>query len=107
MRKRKMKRLVWVFVLILIGAIIWLGYSLYKKNRESTLANENLYNQSLYELVYYMDNVKNYLAKATISTSPVSGAETLTNVWREANLAQTYLSMLPIQAHELENTEKF
>ena len=107
MRKRKFKRLVWVFVLILIGAIIWLGYSLYKKNRESTLANENLYNQSLYELVYYMDNVKNYLAKATISTSPVSGAETLTNVWREANLAQTYLSMLPIQAHELENTEKF
>ena len=107
MKKRKIKRLVWVFVLILIGAIIWLGYSLYKKNRESTLANENLYNQSLYELVYYMDNVKNYLAKATISTSPVSGAETLTNVWREANLAQTYLSMLPIQAHELENTEKF
>ena len=107
MRKRKLKRLVWIFVLILIGAIIWLGYSLYKKNKESTLANENLYNQSLYELVYYMDNVKNYLAKATISTSPVSGAETLTNVWREANLAQTYLSMLPIQAHELENTEKF
>ena len=107
MKKKNLKRLVWVFVLILIGAIIWLGYSLYKKNRESTLANENLYNQSLYELVYYMDNVKNYLAKATISTSPVSGAETLTNVWREANLAQTYLSMLPIQAHELENTEKF
>ena len=107
MRKRKTKRLVWIFVLILIGVIIWLGYSLYKKNRESTLANENLYNQSLYELVYYMDNVKNYLAKATISTSPVRGAETLANVWREANLAQTYLSMLPIQAHELENTEKF
>ena len=107
MKRRKLKRLVWIFVLILIGAIIWLGYSLYKKNKESALANENLYNQSLYELVYYMDNVKNYLAKATISTSASNGAETLTNVWREANLAQTYLSMLPIQANELENTEKF
>ncbi len=107
MKKRKLKRLVWIFVLILIIAIIVLGYNLYRKNRESTLANENLYNQSLYELVYYMDNVKNYLAKATISTSASIGAETLTNVWREANLAQTYLSMLPIQAHELENTEKF
>ena len=107
MKKKNLKRLVWIFVLIMISLIIWLGYSLYKKNKESTLANENLYNQSLYELVYYMDNVKNYLAKATISTSPASGAETLTNVWREANLAQTYLSMLPIQAHELENTEKF
>jgi len=104
---RKIKRFVWIFVLILIGTVIWLGYSLYKKNKESILANENLYNQSLYELVYYMDNVKNYLAKSTISTSASNGAETLTNVWREANLAQTYLSMLPIQAHELENTEKF
>ena len=107
MKKRKLKRLVWIFIIVLIIAIIVLGYNLYRKNRESTLANENLYNQSLYELVYYMDNVKNYLAKATISTSATNGAETLTNVWREANLAQTYLSMLPIQAHELENTEKF
>ena len=91
----------------LLGLVLFLGYNLYRKNRESTLANENLYNQSLYELVYYMDNVKNYLAKSTISTSAANGAETLTNVWRESNLAQTYLSMLPIQAHELENTEKF
>ena len=107
MKKRKLKRLVWIFIIVLIIAIIVLSYNLYRKNRESALANENLYNQSLYELVYYMDNVKNYLAKATISTSASIGAETLTNVWREANLAQTYLSMLPIQAHELENTEKF
>ena len=107
MKRRKMKILILIVIIFLIIAIIWLGYSLYKKNRESILANENLYNQSLYELVYYMDNVKNYLAKATISTSASNGAETLTNVWREANLAQTYLSMLPIQAHELENTEKF
>lgn len=96
-----------IFLFVLLGLVFFLSYNLYRKNRESTLANENLYNQSLYELVYYMDNVKNYLAKATISTSATNGAETLTNVWREANLAQTYLSMLPIQAHELENTEKF
>ena len=104
---KKLKRLVWIFVIILMITIAVLGYNLYKKNRESSLANENLYNQSLYELVYYMDNVKNYLAKSTISTSATNSAETLTNVWREANLAQTYLSMLPVQAHELENTEKF
>lgn len=96
-----------IFLFVLLGLVFFLSYNLYRKNRESTLANENLYNQSLYELVYYMDNVKNYLAKATISTSASIGAETLTNVWREANLAQTYLSMLPIQAHELESTEKF
>lgn len=104
----KKKIIIIIIILgILLGVIGFLGYKLYKKNKESVLASENLYNQSLYELVYYMDNVKNYLAKATISTSSVNGAETLTSLWREANLAETYLSMLPIESQDLENTEKF
>ena len=101
------KIIITIIIITLVGATIILGYNVYKKNKESTLASENLYNQSLYELLYYMDNVRNYLAKATISTSATNGAETLTNLWREANLAQTYLSMLPMQAQELESTEKF
>lgn len=107
MRGKNKKNIVWIVLIILIGIIIALGYNLNKKDKESILANENLYNQSLYELIYYMDNVQNYLAKSTISNSATHGAETLTNLWREANLAQTYLSMLPMQAQELENTEKF
>lgn len=107
MRGKNKKIIVWIVLIILIGIIIALGYNLNKKNKESILANENLYNQSLYELINYMDNVQNYLAKSTISNSATHGAETLTNLWREANLAQTYLSMLPMQAQELENTEKF
>ena len=42
-----------------------------------------------------------------ISSTPEHGAETLTKLWREANLAQGYLSMLPIESQELDNTEKF
>ena len=104
---RRKKVIVWIAIIVLIGIIIALAYNLNRKNKESILASENLYNQSLYELIYYMDNVQNYLAKSTISASATHGAETLTNLWREANLAQTYLAMLPMQAHELENTEKF
>lgn len=54
-----------------------------------------------------MQNVENYLAKAQITKSAEHGAETLTSLWREANLAQTYLAMLPIESQELENTQKF
>lgn len=107
MSDRIKKIIVGVVMIILIAIIAWLGFSLYKKNEESTIASENIYNQSLYELVDYMENVQNYLAKATISTSATHGAETLTSLWREANLAQTYLSMLPIESQELESTEKF
>lgn len=54
-----------------------------------------------------MQNVENYLAKATITSTPEHGAETLSKVWREANLAQVYLSQLPVSSTELANAEKF
>lgn len=94
-----------ICVLLIIVAI--LGFLLYKKQREYRQASENSYNMAFYELVDYVENVETYLAKSLISTTPEHGAETLTNLWREANLAQSYLSMLPIQSQELENTEKF
>ena len=94
-----------IVVLLIIVAI--LGFILYRKQREYRQASENAYNMAFYELVDYVQNVETYLAKALISTTPEHGAETLTNLWREANLAQSYLSMLPVASQELENTEKF
>ncbi len=99
--------ILWISLVILIGICTFLGYKLYEKNTESRLASENLYNQALYEMADYLENVDNYLAKSVISTSSKHGAETLTSLWREANLAQTYLSMLPIESQELEKTQKF
>ena len=92
-----------ICVLLIIVAV--LGIILYKKQREYRQASENNYNMAFYELVDYVQNVETYLAKSLISTTPEHGAETLTNVWREANLAHSYLSMLPIESQELENTD--
>ena len=94
-----------ICVLLIIVAI--LGLILYKKQTEYKQATENNYNMAFYELVDYVQNVETYLAKSLISSTPEHGAETLTHLWREANLAQTYLGRLPIESQELENTEKF
>ena len=94
-----------ICILLIIVAI--LGVILYKKQREYRQASENSYNMAFYELVDYVQNVETYLAKSLISSTPQHGAETLTNLWREANMAQAYLSRLPIESQELENTEKF
>ncbi len=94
-----------ICVLLIIVAI--LGVILWKKQAEYRQASENSYNMAFYELVDYVENVETYLAKSVISSTPEHGAETLTNLWREANLAQSYLSRLPIESQELENTEKF
>ena len=91
-------------LLIIVGVLI---FFLYQKQKEYRQASENSYNMAFYELVDYVQNVETYLAKSLISSTPEHGAETLTNLWREANLAQSYLSRLPIESQELSNTEKF
>ena len=94
-------------ICVLLIIITILIIIIYKKQREYRQASENNYNMAFYELVDYVQNVEAYLAKATISSTPENGAETLTHLWREANLAQSYLSRLPIESQELENTQKF
>ena len=94
-------------ICVLLILVIALGIILYSKQREYKQASENSYNMAFYELVDYVQNVENYLAKSLISSTSEHGAETLTNLWREANLAQAYLARLPIESQELENTEKF
>lgn len=104
-RLKKEHMLSVICVLLIIVAA--LGILLYSKQREYRQASENSYNMAFYELVDYVQNVETYLAKSLISSTSEHGAETLTNLWREANLAQAYLSRLPIESQELENTEKF
>ena len=94
-----------IVTLLVIVAI--LGFLLYRKQREYRQASENSYNMAFYELVDYVQNVETYLAKSLISSTSEHGAETLTHLWREANLAQSYLARLPIESQELSNTEKF
>ncbi len=94
-------------VVSLIAIIVIMGVFIYKKQTEYRQVMENQYNMAFFELVDYVQNVENFLAKSLISTTPEHGAETLTNVWREANLASSYLSQLPISTNELANTSKF
>ena len=91
----------------LVAIIVALGVYTYKKQLEYRQASENDYNLAFYELVDYVDDVENYLAKSLISGTPQYEAENLTYVWREANLAQSYLARLPINSNELANTAKF
>lgn len=94
-------------VVTLIAVIVIMGIFIYKKQTQYRQAMENQYNMAFFELVDYVQSVETLLAKSLISSSPEHGAETLTNVWREANLASTYLSQLPISTNELANTAKF
>ena len=106
----KMKRnriFIIIAIVVVVAVIAGLISIIVKDKNEAKTVSQNTYNMAFYEVVDYVQNVETYLAKSLISSTPEHGAETLTNVWREANLAQAYLSQLPIESQELENTEKF
>ena len=96
-----------ILVGMLVIAIIILFVLLFKEKKLYGLEIENKYNMAFYQLVDNVQDVEIYLAKSMISNSPESGTEALTYIWKEANLAQTYLSMLPISSAEIEKTAKF
>lgn len=104
MQKNKIWAVITIIALIVVAI---LGINLLNQKKVYATTKENEYNMAFYEVVEYVQNVKTYLAKAMLSKSSEHGAEILTKVWREANLAQAYLGMLPIESQELENTEKF
>lgn len=103
LKDRHMLTIISVLLLIIVG----LGIFTYKKQLEYRQVTENNYNLAFFELVDYVKNVENYLAKSLISSTPEHGAETLTKVWRESNLALSYLTRLPMESNELSNTARF
>ena len=94
-------------IVVLFSIIVILGIYTYKKQTQFRQASENSYNLAFFEIVDYIQNVEVYLAKSLISNSPESGAESLSNVWREANMAMVSLAQLPISTNEIEKTSKF
>lgn len=99
---------VWnVIAIIAIIIAVILGINLYNKNTSYANVVQNDNNKAFYEVVDRIQNSKIYLAKAMISKEAKHGAKTLMEVWRETDLATCYLSMVPIESQEIENTEKF
>lgn len=96
-----------IFIILLVLLIFFLIFNLFKISSKYKKSLENNYDMAFYQLNDYMRNLEIYLAKSMIVNSPESGAENLTYIWKEANLAQIYLGMLPIQSSEIENVERF
>ena len=96
-----------VSIVILICISVGIGAFAYKRHKEYRQVMENQYNMAFYELVDYVQNVETFLAKSLISSTKEHGMENLNNVWREANLALSYMSLIPVSSNELSSTLKF
>lgn len=71
------------------------GSYCYSLSSENSIAQENKYNYSFSEVVNYINNIENYLAKAMISRSTTHSVETLNKIWADSNLAIVYFENIP------------
>lgn len=102
----KEKHILTICIILVVITICSVALA-YNNNKKYMQASNNAYNLAFYELVDYMEDVENYLAKSLVTKDANHSAETLTYVWREANLAEVYLSQIPISNEGLSNTQKF
>ena len=96
-----------ILIAILIITVFGMGIYIYRSNKNHNNFKENEYTAAFCELINYTENVENYLAKAMISKSNEHAAETLTQIWRDSNLAMVYLSRIPLKDEGLSQTAKF
>ena len=106
MKKWKEKHLGTICVILFIISICSIAMAYQNEQKYMRISN-NSYNFAFYELVEYMADVENYLAKSLVTKDANHSSQTLNYVWREANLAQVYLSQIPISNEGLSNTQKF
>lgn len=106
MEKKKLKHLLTICIILLVIAICAIALA-YKNNKDYARVSNNSYNLAFYELIDHMEDVENYLAKSLVTKEVNHSAETLMYIWREANLAEVYLSQIPISNEGLSNTQKF
>ena len=87
-----------IIILLVLTSIT--GYYVLKLKEEYDNRAQNNYTESFSNLVNYVNNVENYLAKSLISKSAEHSAKTLTQIWKDSNLALVYLSRISAQNEE-------
>ncbi len=100
-------RIMLISIILLLTLVLATGYYAFSLREKYNIKNNNDYTEAFSNLVNYVNNVESYLAKAMISKSNGHATETLTQIWRDSNLAIVYLSRIPFENNGLTQTAKF
>lgn len=100
-------RILIISIILLVILCLATGYYAFMLREKYNLNNKNNYTEAFSNLVNYINNVENYLAKAMISKDSGHAAQTLTQIWRDSGLAIVYLSRIPLPDDSLSQTAKF
>lgn len=99
-----------IIIGILLVALIGIGVYGYEQRQEMESYRrrvENNYQYDFQSLLSTVKNIETTMSKAIVSTSHSMSVELLTEVWRQSDLAQTYLNNLPFTHSTLKDTGRF
>ncbi len=106
-KRRLSDRKMYSIVIVIIGAVAFWGLYQYKHAANLRQELDNQYNRAFFDMVGYVNNVETLLMKSMITSTSERTAATLQEAWRQSNLAQENLGMMPVPQHILANTSKF
>ena len=105
-KKIKEKYLCTITIIVVVIAICAIALAC-KNYKDYETVKKNKYNMAFFEVVDYMENVESYLAKSLITKEAAASSENLILVWRETNLAGSFLAQIPVSTEGLSKTQKF
>ena len=107
MKKFSKNNIIKMIIISLLLLLFGTGYYAYSLNQKYINIKYNEYNEAFSEAVNCINNVENFLVKATISKKSNVAIENLNKIWKDANLALVYLSNIPFDSENETQTIKF
>jgi spore germination protein len=106
--KRKLSyKYVSITFFLIFGLMTVFGMDMANNFKRQKDLVQDEYNRTMYELVSYIQNIQMQLSKVQILTTDNLIITTLSDIWRQSNLAKENLANLPILQDNLGNTSKF
>lgn len=106
-KARLSDRKMYSIVIVIFAVVAMWGFYQYKRASNFRQELDNQYNRAFFDTVGYVQNVESLLVKSLISNTPSKTTLTLKELWRQANLAQENIGLLPVSQPVLQNTSKF
>lgn len=98
-----------VSVFAVIGVTLLLAYGIYFniKAEENKRIENDLYQQTFYDLLNYLEDTENYIFKAMVSGSENNTSKMLDEAWKNSVQAEACIAMLPLDANLTAGASKY
>lgn len=106
-KKRTNPKAFGVVMFMIFGAVAIFSMEMTNNFKRQKQKLQDEYNKAMYEMVGYVKNVEVELAKLQVTTTPNLTAQTLSDIWRQSNLAKVELDSIPVDQSSMGNASKY